>query len=122
MRLTLVQQVVTADAQVLEQPIGDIGVAQLILNDRHRADHRVGGWSVLGGVEVRRRAHQLGVALHRELRDQRILVSLRHLVFGLDDEAALYLLLELFVAETCHRDSPVPRAGARMHLCFRGLV
>jgi len=61
LRLSLVDQRRHVDAEVAEQPIADVGVGELVLDDRHRRAVVVERRGVLGGAEVCRSADQLGV-------------------------------------------------------------
>jgi hypothetical protein len=77
-------------------------VVRGVVADRDRRYHRVRRWCVLCRHPVGRRTHQLGIRLDKELNDQRLAVSLGHLVRRLEDVAFLDLLLDLVFGEAAH--------------------
>ena len=109
LRRPLVQQLIPVHPEVLEEPVGDVRMAQLILDDRRGRDHRVGRGRVLRGHVVRGGAHELGITLYRQLADQRLLVRIGHVGFGFDDEAFLHLSHQLVVGEPRHPDLLIVR-------------
>jgi hypothetical protein len=86
-RLPPVHEVLLVDPEVLHDAVRDVRVPQLVVDDRRHRNAAVDRGGVPGRQVVGRRTHELGVALHRELGEQRLLVARGHVLLGLDHEA-----------------------------------
>src|SRR5262249_7778551 len=88
----LVDQRVGIYPQVAQHAIGDVGVAELILDDAQRRDQAIGarqGGHILRRAHIGRRADQLGVRRDNQSPRQTLDVLLVGLVRALDQPALL---------------------------------
>ena len=88
-RLALVHEPLLVYAQVFQQMIGNVRMAQFILDDGQRGDHRVSARCFLGRTPVRRCADQLGIARDGQDANQLLFVLRAHLAFAFDEPTCL---------------------------------
>ena len=93
--IALVDQPVHVDAEIAEQPVADVGVRELVLDDRDRRAVVVQRRRVLGRPEVGRRADELGVGRHGEDAADPAQVLGGHVLQALDELALREVLADL---------------------------
>ena len=101
LRVALVDQLVHAHAEVAEQPVADVGMGELVLDDRDGRAEVVERRRVGGGAQVGRRAHELGVGGDREDPPDALQVLGRHVLEALDELARRQVLAHLVLTARC---------------------
>ena len=85
--LALVDQRRHVDAEIAQQAVADVGVRELVLDDRDRGAEVVQRGRVRGRAQVRGRGDQLGVGGHGEDAADPLQVFRRHVLQPLDQLA-----------------------------------